>query len=251
MPTHWTAASQKQFMSEGWSYSPASDLNKSWSERLKGFPREPDMIMYGLRAAGALLMRAWLRGYHRFTVRGLENLPKESSFVLVCNHSSHLDALSLQAALPLNKLHRTFPAAAADYFFTTIPRMALSAIFVNALPFSRQAHAMESLSLCKALLQSAGNVLILFPEGTRTATGQMSAFKPGIGLLLAGMNVPVVPCFLKGAYAAWPKGSLLPKPKTLELNIGSPRSYEMLPPGKASALQIAADLHQAVTALSV
>ena len=53
------------------------------------------------------------------------------------------------------------------------------------------------------LLQNPGNVLILFPEGTRTTTGAPGRFKPGIGLLLAGTSIPVVPCFLEGAYAAW------------------------------------------------
>jgi len=62
---------------------------------------------------------------------GRENLPAAESFVLVANHSSHLDALCLVSALPLRKLHRVFPAAAADYFFKSLPRIWIAAAVVN------------------------------------------------------------------------------------------------------------------------
>ena len=70
-------------------------------ERLRRFPREPDMLVYGLRMAAALLCRGWLRLYHRLSISGRENLPAEGSFVMVANHASHLDALCLLAALPM------------------------------------------------------------------------------------------------------------------------------------------------------
>ena len=167
-------------------------------ERLRRFPREPDILVYACRTIAALLIRAWLRVYHRLRIVGREKLPREGSFVLVANHCSHLDALTILSALPLGKLHRVFPAAAQDFFFVSIPRLAVAAIVVNALPFNRQANIRQSLSLCKQLLENSGNVLLLFPEGTRSTTGAMGEFKAGIGLMLAGMDVPVVPCFLEG-----------------------------------------------------
>src|SRR5688572_24973550 len=121
-----------------WHYEPAADLNCSLVERLRNFPREPDLLCYTLRSVAALAVRGWLRTYHRFTIRGLENLPREGSFVMVANHTSHLDALCLLSALPLKRLHQAFPAAAADYFFVSMPGVALSAIVMNALPFHRE-----------------------------------------------------------------------------------------------------------------
>jgi len=56
---------------------------------------------------------------------------------MVANHTSHLDALCLTAALPLRKLHRAFPAAAEDYFFVKLPRLAVAVFVVNALSFCR------------------------------------------------------------------------------------------------------------------
>jgi len=237
-------------MMDAWRYDTAQDLDHTLLERLRRCPREPDMLVYGLRALAALGIRAWLRVYHHLKVIGREHLRAEGSYVLVANHASHLDTLSLLSVLPLQKLHRAFPAAAADYFFTSVPRITVAAVIVNALPFDREVHFRQSLALCRALLANQGNILIIFPEGTRSVTGAIGPFKPGVGLLLAGTDVPVLPCHIDGAFEAWPKGRLLPRPGRLRLVIGAPRNYAALPPGKGSALQICHELREAVLDLA-
>jgi 1-acyl-sn-glycerol-3-phosphate acyltransferase len=232
-----------------WQYEPAPDLDKSLAERLRRFPREPDITVYGLRSLVALILRGWLRTYHRLEIIGRENLPAEGSYVMVANHTSHLDTLCLLAAMPLRKLHRAFPAAAQDYFFVSVPRLAIAAVVVNALPFGRQKNIRQSLQVCHELLANSGNVLILFPEGTRTATGQMGGFKPGVGLLVAGTALPVVPCHLSGGFEAWPKGKWLPRPRKLVLSIAQPRSFAELAPGRESAELVCAELQKAVAEL--
>jgi 1-acyl-sn-glycerol-3-phosphate acyltransferase len=229
-----------------WRYEPAADLEQPLAGRLRRFPREPDMFSYAVRSLAAVTMRAWLRSYHRLVVRGSGHLPREGSFVMVANHSSHLDALCLLAALPLAKLHRAFPAAAADYFFESVPRIWFAATVVNALPFAREIHIRQSLALCGELLANPGNILIIFPEGTRSKTGETGKFRPGIGMLLAGRNIPVVPCRLDGAFRAWPKGRWVPRPHQIRLEIGPSRNYGHLPAGKESAQTIAAELQAAV-----
>jgi len=233
-----------------WQYEPATDLDQSLTERLRRFPREPDLSVYALRSLAALIVRGWLKVYHRLEIHGRENLPAVGSYVLVANHASHLDTLCLLAALPLQKLHRAFPAAAQDYFFVSVPRLAVAAIVVNALPFGRQSQIRHSLELCRNLLENPGNVLILFPEGTRTPDGRLGEFRPGIGQLIAGSNIPVVPCHLEGAFTAWPKGRSIPSPRKLQLRIGSPRNYAELPAGRESATLISEDLRRAVAALA-
>ncbi len=233
-----------------WQYETAQDLDQTLVQRLQRFPRGPDMLVYGIRSLSALWLRAWLHVYHRLTVTGREHLPPDGSYVLVANHTSHLDTLGLLSTLPLKRLHRAFPAAAADYFFTSVPRIAVAAVIVNALPFDREVHFRQSLALCRALLANQGNILIIFPEGTRSITGAIDPFKPGVGLLLAGTDVPVLPCYIDGAFEAWPKGRLLPRPGRLRLVIGAPRNYAALPPGKGSALQICHELREAVLDLA-
>lgn len=234
---------------EAWTYDPANDIDKTLVERLKHFPREPDMLVYGMRTVAALVCRAWLRCYHRMSISGQEHLPAGESFIMVANHASHIDALCLLAALPLGKLHRAFPAAAQDYFFVNTPRLFFAAVVVNALPFQRKATPRQSLTLCRHLLETPGNTLILFPEGTRSADGEIGEFRGGIGMLVAGTNVPVLPCYLDGAHRAWPKGTMIPRPRKVQLRIGAPRRYSHLQHGKESAMHITADLREAVLGL--
>jgi 1-acyl-sn-glycerol-3-phosphate acyltransferase len=235
---------------EPWHYETAEDLDKTIVERLRDFPREPDLLVYSVRLMAATLIRGWLRVYHRLQIFGRENLPRDGSFVLVANHCSHLDALTILSAMPIHKLHRVFPAAAQDFFFVSIPRITIAAIVVNALPFNRQANIRQSLSLCRRLLENPGNVLLLFPEGTRSTTGELGEFKPGIGLMLAGTSVPIIPCWLDGTFRAWPKGSRFPRPRRVRLLIGKPRTYEHLGRGKDSAIEISRDIREAIVSLA-
>jgi 1-acyl-sn-glycerol-3-phosphate acyltransferase len=232
-----------------WQYEPATDLNWPLTDKLAACPREPDMLVYGLRLLTAMTLRIWLSTYHRLNIIGRENLPVSGSYVLVANHASHLDALCILSALKLSILRRAFPAAARDYFFVDLPRIAFSAVFINATPFSRESYLRHSLDICRHLLTQPGNILILFPEGTRSPTGQLGAFRRGIGSLVAGSNVPVIPCALQGAARAWPKGAIFPRPFPVRLMIGAARTYSSLEPCRESAEQIADDLRAAVEGL--
>ena len=207
------------------------------------------MLAYTVRSIGALLLRAWMRVYHRLQVDGRENLPAHGSYVLVCNHTSHLDTLCLLSAVALRRIHHCFPAAAADYFFTSLPRSAVSAILINALPFDRKAGGAQSLDLCSRLLQEEGNILILFPEGTRTTTGAIGRFRSGIGRLAAGTDLDIVPCHLEGGMRAWPKGKLLPRPRRLRLRIGQAKNFGHLDTTAESVKAVCADLQRCVTQL--
>ena len=233
-----------------WQYDPAADLDQSLVERLRNFPRQPDMLVYGLRSLVALIIRGLLRVWCRFEIVGEEHLRSNRSFVLVANHSSHLDTVCLLAGLPLRRLHRAFPAAAADYFFKSVPRTWIATVIVNALPFERQTHVRNSLAICRELLANAGNVLIIFPEGTRSKTGELQDFKPGIGSLVAGSDVAVLPCYLDGACRAWPKGKRIPRPRKVRLIIGAPRDYAKRLPEKSASSAIANELRAAVEQLA-
>jgi 1-acyl-sn-glycerol-3-phosphate acyltransferase len=230
-------------------YDSSRDLERTPLGRLRQFPRQPDMLVNGLRSSLALIIRVLLRIYNRFEIVGHENLRTNRSVVIVANHCSHLDTLCLLAALPLRKLHRAFPAAASDYFFQTVPRLWIAAVIVNALPFGRQMRVRQSLSLCEQLLASPGTILIIFPEGTRSITGELREFKSGIGALVAGRDVAVVPCFIDGSFRAWPKGKRLPRPQKVRLIVGAARNYRARGRDKTEICAIAAELRETVDEL--
>jgi 1-acyl-sn-glycerol-3-phosphate acyltransferase len=232
-----------------WLYEPLRDVDQAPTDRLRQFPRKPDMLVYGLRSLGALIIRGLLHIYNHFEIIGHQNLRTNRSLVIVANHCSHIDTLCLLAALPVRKLHRAFPAAASDYFFQSVPRLWAAAILVNALPFARQARVRQSLSLCRELLAHPGTILIIFPEGTRSTTGDVGEFKSGIGALVAGRDVAVAPCFIDGSFQAWPKGKRFPRPRKVRLVVGTPRNYRNRATDKIEICAIAAELRDAVNEL--
>jgi len=232
-----------------WPYDSVRDVDQAPVDRLRQFPREPDILVYGLRSLDALIIRGLLHVYNHFEIIGHQNLRTNRSLVIVANHCSHIDTLCLLAALPLRKLHSAFPAAASDYFFQSVPRLWAAAILVNAMPFARQAGVRRSLSLCRELLANPGTILIIFPEGTRSITGEVGEFKSGIGALVAGRDIAVAPCFISGSFEAWPKGKRFPRPRKVRLVVGTPRNYRDRGADKIDICAIAAELRDAVNQL--
>jgi 1-acyl-sn-glycerol-3-phosphate acyltransferase len=230
-------------------YESVRTVNQAPIDRLRQFPREPDMLVYGLRSLCALIIRGLLHVFNQFEIIGHQNLRTNRSLIIVANHCSHIDTLCLLAALPLRKLHRAFPAAASDYFFQSTPRLWVAAVLVNALPFARQARVRQSLSLCRELLAQTGTILIIFPEGTRSTTGEVGEFKSGIGALVAGRDVAVAPCFVDGSFQTWPKGKRFPRPRRIRLIVGTPRNYRDRGTDKSDICAIAAELRDAVNKL--
>lgn len=92
-------------------------------------------------------------------------------------------------------------------------------------------------------------VYILFPEGTRSRSGEMGEFKPGLATLVLGSPVPVVPCWLEGAHAAWPPDRSWPRPGKLKLTIGAPLRFDALPSDAGGRAALTAACREAVVAL--
>src|SRR3954471_20969814 len=221
-----------------------SDAEGAFVQRFRQSAIDRHKLFNGFRAVAAVVLRAWLRIYHRFEIVGPEQLRTNRPLVIVANHCSHLDTLCLLAALPLAKLRRAFPAAASDYFFRRLPRTWMAAM-INALPFGRTAHVRRSLSVCSEVISEPGNILIIFPEGTRSRSGDIQEFKGGIGALVSGRDVTVVPCRLQGTHQAWPKGQRFPRPEKIRLIVGTPRSYISRGSDRADHVFIARDLRDA------
>jgi 1-acyl-sn-glycerol-3-phosphate acyltransferase len=231
-----------------WRLRPARDFGLSLRQRLGSLTRELGFPATATHWCWRQLVRAYLRLCHGLTVTGLERLPAPP-FVLVANHSSHLDALTLAAAMPARLVDRIHPIAADDTFFTSFAGSAFAALALNALPFRRKAIKPADLAMLRARLVEERLVYILFPEGTRSRTGEMAPFKGGIGALVAGTSVAVVPCFLLGAFAALPPDRRWPRFARLRLSVGEPLSFAETPNERAGWDTIAARCEAAVRAL--
>ena len=233
-----------------WQLKPARDFGLSVRQRLASLTREHGFVVTGTHWGWRQLVRGYLGVFHRLTVEGLERLP-EPPFVLIANHSSHLDALSLAAAMPVRLVDRIHPIAAEDTFFTSFASSAFAALALNALPLRRKATKPADLAMLRARLVEERLVYILFPEGTRSRTGEMAHFRPGIGALVAGTPVPVVPCYLDGAFAALPPDRRWPRFTQLQLHIGTSLSFMESANDRSGWLAIAARCEESVRGMAL
>lgn len=195
-----------------------------------------------------LIVRPFLALVLGVNLRHAERLPQSGPAILAANHNSHLDTLLLMSLYPLAKLHRVRPVAAADYFLTNRVVAWFARHIMHILPLSRRpkmapspqpssragegANAMpkpineKPLAHIEAAL-AAGDILILFPEGSRGEPEKRSALKSGIAHLMeTAPTVPVVPIYLRGLGKALPKGDWLPIPFFADGWVGEPLAWQ-------------------------
>ena len=202
------------------------------------------------RLARAVLQQALLFPLHAllarpFRVQGRERLHAlQLPALFIANHASHVDTVSIIRALPRRIRRRLAVAAAADYFYRYAALGCLTSLALNTFPFSRQGAVRASLEHCGELADRGWSVLI-YPEGTRSTSGELLPFKSGIALLASGLGTPVVPIAVLGGRGVLPKGRALPRPGPVRVVFGTPLR---LPADMSPDLAVAA-LRQAVAAL--
>lgn len=235
---------------DDWQYKPAADHGLPLTDRLKSVRREPGLVGNLTHAAWLSALRVYLYSYHRLRVVGRENLPTKPPFVICANHASHIDALVLAAALPRRVSGCVFPIAAGDVFFETPVMSAFAAACINALPMWRKncgPHAMRDL---RDRLVNEPCGYILFPEGARSRDGNLLPFKAGLGMILAGLPVPIVPCHLDGAFEALRPETTLPRPHRITLHVGPPIDPSTMENRREGWEQIVQSIRTAIESLA-
>jgi 1-acyl-sn-glycerol-3-phosphate acyltransferase len=209
-----------------WKYETATDHDVPPGERFQSIRREKGMFSSLAHAATMATMWTYFRLYHRMKVIGRDKLPTTTPFIICSNHVSHADAMVLACTLPPAVRIETYMIAAGDVFFSSPAASALSATLINALPLWRKkvtTHALEELR--QRLILGHGG-LILFPEGQRSRDGNPGKFKPGVGMIVAGTNVPVYPCHLEGPFQVLPPGTKVPRPHKITVRVGDPLRFD-------------------------
>jgi 1-acyl-sn-glycerol-3-phosphate acyltransferase len=159
---------------------------------------------------------------------GIRPLPAEAlppaPVIYFANHSSHLDFVTIWAALPPAVRARTRPVAGRDYWEKTPRRLRLARDFFHAVLIERQHVTVASNPLAPMIAAlAAGDSLIVFPEGTRSADGQVHEFKSGLyHVARARPGVALVPVYLQNLSRILPKGDILPVPLLGSLTVGAP-----------------------------
>jgi long-chain acyl-CoA synthetase len=193
-------------------------------------------------------------------IRGRENLRAIKGPVLVVsNHVTYLDIAWILPALPARMRNRLAtamrgerlaemrrPAASLSVFARFMERLryVLASSLFNVFPLPQRAGFSQSFQFAGNLADRGWNVLV-FPEGKTSETGEMSAFRSGIGLLTKQLNIPVVPIYLGGLFEPKKKERIFVGPGKVRVAIGAPVQFRP----EQQAEEITAELESRVRAL--
>jgi 1-acyl-sn-glycerol-3-phosphate acyltransferase len=172
-------------------------ISRVWYEFLRWGVRMTGMLAYGVRYSGR------------------ENIPPSGAVLVVSNHQSHFDPPLVGAGCT-----RRMNYLARETLFRFAPfRWLIHS--VDAIPIDRDGLGLggikESLRRMKR-----GEMVLIFPEGTRTRDGNMGRFRPGFTVLAARAKAWILPVAIEGAFAAWPRWQKLPRLGTIHVCFGEP-----------------------------
>lgn len=235
---------------DDWNYAPAKDQGMTWDQSVSSLRRESGLVSSLMHLMWWQGVRSYFSLWHRLAIVGGEHLPLKPPFVLIANHSSHLDALALGAPLSWKLRDCVFPVAAGDVFFSSTATSTLSALLLNALPMWRKHCGPHALDELRRRMVEEPCGYILFPEGARSRDGNLLPFKPGLGMLVAGTEVPVIPCHLDGCFRALPAGRIIPRPTRITLRVGQPIHFADHENNRAGWTSVATKLTAAVEQLA-
>jgi 1-acyl-sn-glycerol-3-phosphate acyltransferase len=169
-------------------------------------------FVYHVCSAAALL---FCKTYFRLRVEGLHNIPKIGGAVLAANHQSFVDILIIGGCSPR---HVSFVArdTLADWRWLAYIMRRCGSVLVKRGTSDRRALR----GMAEHLERE--DVVVIYPEGTRTKTGALQEFKGGALLAARLAKVPIIPCGIRGAFEAWPRGRTIPRPKKIGIRFGPP-----------------------------
>ena len=204
-----------------------------------------NIITILLRPYLYIAIRFYFKFHHKFKISGYKPDFSKHPYIIIANHSSHMDTPLIFSCFPLARVNNIHAIAALDYFFSNPILRILAHLLCNIIPISRKSADFIGLSMCKKVINSGGNIII-YPEGTRTRTGKIGEFKPGVGILIRKTKTCVLPVFIRGTYRCYNYRRFLPRAGPVEIRFGAPLEYNTLITGKVNYEELAERLHNAV-----
>lgn len=183
------------------------DTRINWADIIR---EKVTLKLPGNWAAGRWLMYSFRIFFHlifRYRVIGKENIP-EGPFILAPNHQSSFDGMFVAAYLTNQQMKRTYFYAKEKHLRKRWLKFLASRNNIIIVDLNKDLK--ESIQKMAEVLKQ-NRSLIIFPEGTRTITGELGEFKKTFAILASELNIPIVPVAITGAFKALPKGSRFPR----------------------------------------
>ncbi|MFE7395390.1 lysophospholipid acyltransferase family protein [Streptomyces sp. NPDC057557] len=208
------------------------------------------MFYYVLKYA---ILGPLLRLFFRPRIEGLEHIPEDGAAIVAGNHLSFSDHFLMPAIL---KRRITF-LAKAEYFTGPGVKGRLTAAFfhsIGQIPVDRSGKDAGQAAIREGLgVLSRGELLGIYPEGTRSHDGRLYKGKVGVAVMAITAQVPVVPCAMVGTFEIQPPGQVVPRIKRVIIRFGEPLDfsrYAGLENQKAAIRAVTDEIMYAILGLS-
>ncbi len=165
-----------------------------------------------------IVLRSLFVIYFRYRVHGSEHIPRRGAFLVAANHASYGDPLFVGLGVPRPMYFLARHTLFRNPFFGWLIRLH------NAVPVMREGVSAEAVKRVLDLLR-AEKPFLIFPEGTRSADGEVGQFRAGVVRMAQQAQVLVVPCRVIGNHRAWGRGARLPRPTHVAVHFGAPLAF--------------------------
>jgi len=167
-----------------------------------------------------IVNRIWIK-----RVSGLENIPKRN-FILAANHQSHLDQIATGYICVPRRFHYIGQTDRYKGFIKVL--LYILYFITGVIHVNREKEESRKKATEKSIeALNKGASLVIYPEGTRTRTGEIQKGRPGVAKIFLKTGVPILPVGIKGTFELMPAGKSFPKiKKEVEINIGKLLFFE-------------------------
>jgi len=206
-------------------------MTEAEAETVRAEPEPIDSSITPLITTLTVLGRVLGSAVSRVRLEGaVDEIPKTGPVILAANHSSNLDALVIGSWI-IPTLGRRIHWLGKKELFAW-PIVGWTAANGGVHPVDRDAADVEAFRLAKRILDE-GNILFVFPEGTRSPDGSLQEARDGVAVLAMRTGAPIVPIAIAGSARVWPRKQKLPRPGGhVTIRVGRPfRLADVLPPG--------------------
>lgn len=186
----------------------------------------------------ARIFKASFRLYNRLSIKGEENIPAEGPFIIAPNHQSMLDGPLAMTGMPWNHISDCYFYATEEH--VRHPVLRYLAKRNNIILMERKSLKNSILKMAQVLKD--GKNIVIFPEGSRTHTGDVGTFKKTFAILSKELNVPIVPVCISGAYESLRRGTSFTKPHKMTVEYMKP----ILPKANDTYEDIAAEVRSRI-----
>jgi 1-acyl-sn-glycerol-3-phosphate acyltransferase len=164
---------------------------------------------------GYSLSKALAKTFFNYRVIGAENMIEEGPCIIAANHCSYLDPPLVGVACK-RAIHYLARKSLLD-----VPVLGSILPQLNVIPVD-QKNADRSALMGSIRVVKNGGVVLIFPEGTRSADGCLQPAQPGIGMIIAKTGAPVVPILIEGSHQALSRKATFPRGVQIQATVGAP-----------------------------